>query len=581
MSESTLDSQKLDTRSVRPSENTTYFALVLLWSLRAPERVGELFWIPSHPTGRTYALGRSLDAARGGLTLYRQRPGTSEQGNVSLFETGPLRDPSISRRQLEIEVVSAEALEVTNLGRRRLLINGQETRRAEVRVGDVLELHNHLVLLCTRRDARLSLWPSPQKLPNFPWGQADEHGLVGESPAIWELRRQIALMAHEDSHVIIHGPSGAGKELVARALHARSPRGHRPLISRNAATFPETLIEAELFGNAKGFPDSGHPERHGLVGAAQGSHLFLDEIGDLSVAMQARLLRLMDEGEFNRLGDPRPRRADVRLIVATHRPLDRLRPDFLARFRGRLRVPGLNARLEDTPLLTAHLMRQMAENARSTVARFVNPDTDQLRIAPLMTVALARYTYTTHVRELARLLQRSARDSLGEFLAPSEDLLENLHQPTESQPTASPEREERLQLALPDPDDRHRLRIQRDHHFSATRLGRSSEYPVGRHAATRHLRVFIARALSACNWDRRDAIALLAGSDDASAEAHRSLTSTVARFLDNLSERLDADGRDELEVSLRRTYTSQAEVLLDLVEALASGRLPLDDESTS
>src|SRR5262249_46286359 len=153
----------------------------------------------------------------------------------------------------------------------------------------------------------------------FPFGRADADGFVGESPAAWDLRDRLAFIGPQAGHVLLVGESGVGKELAARALHARSRRSRRPLVSRNAATLPEALIDAELFGHARDYPNAGMPERAGLVGEADGGTLFLDEIGELPEARQAHLLRLLDGGEYQRLGDPRVRRADVRFIAATNR----------------------------------------------------------------------------------------------------------------------------------------------------------------------------------------------------------------------------------------------------------------------
>src|SRR5262249_52388775 len=155
----------------------------------------------------------------------------------------------------------------------------------------------------------------------------------------WELRREIALLGSSEEHVLILGESGSGKELVARALHASSRRSTKPLIARNAATFPAGLVDAELFGTAANYPNTGSPERPGLFGQARGSTLFLDEIGELPQDLQAHLLRVLDgAGEYQRLGESRSRTADVRLIGATNRSIDALKIDFAARFKLRLRT---------------------------------------------------------------------------------------------------------------------------------------------------------------------------------------------------------------------------------------------------
>src|SRR5205807_1302663 len=124
---------------------------------------------------------------------------------------------------------------------------------------------------------------------------------------------------------------GCGKELVAQGIHALSSRRARKIVSRNAATFPDTLVDAELFGNAPNYPNQGMPERAGLIGEADGSTLFLDELGELPEALQTRLLRVLDSGEYQRLGDSRRRSASFRFVAATHRSLEKLREDVAAR----------------------------------------------------------------------------------------------------------------------------------------------------------------------------------------------------------------------------------------------------------
>lgn len=205
----------------------------------------------------------------------------------------------------------------------------------------MLELKYELMLLGVMRPAVLPGGPDETLPTPRAFGCADSVQMVGESPALWELRRAIAFFAPlDDLHVLIQGASGAGKGLVAHALHRLSPRRGRGLVSRSATTFTETLAEAELFGTAKDFPSMGVPERSGLWGEANHSTLFLDEIGDLPESVQVKLLRVVDQaGEFQRLGDTRLQRADIRLVAATHRAEVSLRHDMLARFKGRIVLP--------------------------------------------------------------------------------------------------------------------------------------------------------------------------------------------------------------------------------------------------
>lgn len=250
----------------------------------------------------------------------------------------------LARQQLRFSELSADAVLVESVGRCPLSVNGSPVRSARIKPGDAITLRNALVLLVTQRavDARARHASS-----DFSFGEVDAHGLVGESPAAWALRESLAFAGRSREHVLILGESGSGKELSARAIHALSSRAVRTMVSRNAATLPETLVDAELFGNAKNYPNPGMAERNGLLGEAHGSTLFLDEIGELSAAAQAHLLRVMDHGDYQRLGEASQRRSDFRLVAATNRDTSALKHDFAARFPLRVRMPGLNERLED------------------------------------------------------------------------------------------------------------------------------------------------------------------------------------------------------------------------------------------
>jgi len=225
-----------------------------------------------------------------------------------------------------------------------------------------------------------------------------------ESPAAWALRGRLIFVADRKGHVLVHGPSGAGKELVARAVHQCSPRTSKTYISRNAATLPVTLLDAELFGNARNYPNPGMPQRTGLVGEADGGTLFLDEFAELPIEAQAHMLRVLDQGEYTRLGEARPRVADIRLLAATNRPLEqfvaegRFRADLYYRLKVlALEMPRLARRGDDVTLLANHF-------AAATARRFGLPEptfTDAAR------AALRAYSWPGNVRELAHVVERA------------------------------------------------------------------------------------------------------------------------------------------------------------------------------
>ncbi|MES2638431.1 MAG: sigma 54-interacting transcriptional regulator [Myxococcota bacterium] len=393
----------------------TVTAFVLLWSRDEPERVGEVALVPGGHPGVAVLVGRAEASPEDPLPRaewIRQRPGR-------VTPTGALRSPRISRDQLRIEAASNDVLRVVNVGRCPLLHNGVLTTECQVQPGDILELRQQVLLLCANRPLSLPAFaPVSNPPPLHPFGQSDSHGIVGESAAAWELRERVHFVAPRTAHVMVRGASGTGKELVAQAIHALSSRGRRPMVSRNAATFPESLIDAELFGNAKNYPNPGMAERPGIIGEADGSTLFLDEFGELPSAMQAHLLRVLDSGEFQRLGESRPRRADFRLIAATNRPDSYLKEDVLARLRIRVEVPDLNERREDIPLVARHVLRRIATNDRELALRYF-PDGDaskEPRITPALLGALVQRRYTTHVRELEGLLWQAMSEGRGEWL---------------------------------------------------------------------------------------------------------------------------------------------------------------------
>ncbi|MCB9702116.1 MAG: sigma-54-dependent Fis family transcriptional regulator [Myxococcales bacterium] len=437
-SSSPLDTTLIETLEEAPAESgdprTSLAALVLLWSRDEPERVGEVVCLPPGGRDRTYTIGRADQADDDGaipLTFGQARP----RGRV---ERGPLRAAHVSRRQLAIAHEGGGGLRIEQVGRGVLRLDGHPLSSGVIYPGGLIEVENRITLLYSRRPMSW-MRPVPGDItPEFPFGAADRWGLVGESPAAWELRRQAAFLAARDEHALILGPSGCGKELIVQAIHGLSARGRAPLCARNAATIPETLIDAELFGNLRNYPNPGMPERQGLLGEADGSTLFLDEVGELPRQLQAHLLRVMDRGEYQRLGEPRVRRADLRILAATNRDPAELKHDFLARFPHRLTIPGLDERPEDVPLLARHLLRGIAASDPGLVAPILRGDEPLLSAE--LAAALATYRYTTNVRELSELLWRALHASQGgpALEAPAELVRLGRPRPEAVEPTPAP-----------------------------------------------------------------------------------------------------------------------------------------------
>ncbi|WP_416422420.1 sigma-54 dependent transcriptional regulator [Pseudomonas sp. App30] len=231
-----------------------------------------------------------------------------------------------------------------------------------------------------------------------------EIGIIGSCPPMQDLYSKIRKVAPTDSNVLIQGESGTGKELVARALHNLSRRAKAPMISVNCAAIPETLIESELFGHEKGAFTGASAGRAGLVEAADGGTLFLDEIGELPLEAQARLLRVLQEGEIRRVGSVQSQKVDVRLIAATHRDLKSLakvgqfREDLYYRLHViALKLPALRERGADVnEIANAFLARQSARIGRN-----------DLRFAADAEQAIRHYSWPGNVRELENAVERS------------------------------------------------------------------------------------------------------------------------------------------------------------------------------
>ena len=225
--------------------------------------------------------------------------------------------------------------------------------------------------------------------------------LVGNEPCMLEVSRRIRLVAPRMTPVLIEGPTGSGKELVAEALHRLSPRSRKPFVAINCAAIPEALLEAELFGHTRGAFTGAVQGRTGRIEAADGGTLFLDEIGEMPLSLQSKLLRFVECGELQRVGDNESVKVDVRILAATHQPLAQktqsggFRVDLYYRLAVFLiRTPALVDHARDLPLLVEHFMRQMG------------------REAPLKRLdagALAKLTaheWPGNVRELQHVLER-------------------------------------------------------------------------------------------------------------------------------------------------------------------------------
>ncbi len=247
--------------------------------------------------------------------------------------------------------------------------------------------------------------------------QFDFQNIIGRSPAMEKLFETLALVAPSDATVLINGESGTGKELIAGALHHNSKRKEKPLIKVNCAALNENLLESELFGHEKGAFTGADSRRKGRFELASTGTLFLDEIGDMSAQTQAKILRVLQEGELERLGGSDTIRVDVRLVAATHRDLNEMveegtfRQDLFFRLSVvPIELPPLRQRTEDIPALADFFLKRYAKKNQKDIKGF----------HPQALMLLARYSWPGNIRELENSIERAVILCLGEQVTPRE-----------------------------------------------------------------------------------------------------------------------------------------------------------------
>jgi PAS domain S-box-containing protein len=357
--------------------------------------------VPAEMDAFLGALGRLFVVADGGLRIMACSPGLAE---LLGWPVGELPGTPL-------ETVFGAALFGAEGSLRRALQNGRrrEGWRAELpsRGGGTTTVSVSVAPLaddhtCGRSEARIVMMIRPdveaeedaEEVPAY-------HGVVGKSPAMQRIFRLIELLRERDATVLLTGESGTGKEVVAQAIHRTSQRASGPFIAVNCAALPGELLESELFGHVRGAFTGAVRDRAGRFELAAGGTLFLDEIGELALPLQAKLLRVLQEHAFERVGDTRTRRVDVRVIAATNRDLGRavaearFREDLYYRLRViPIEVPPLRQRREDMLPLIRHLLQRIGQrHGRS------------LRLAPTAVRALLAYEWPGNVRELENVLE--------------------------------------------------------------------------------------------------------------------------------------------------------------------------------
>jgi DNA-binding NtrC family response regulator len=241
--------------------------------------------------------------------------------------------------------------------------------------------------------------------------ESPRYQLVGSSPAMRKVVQLIEKVAGTDSTILIRGASGTGKELVARALHTNSPRRERPLVTINCAALQETLLESELFGHEKGAFSGAVQAKTGLVEVAEGGTLFIDEVAEMGTGLQAKLLRVLENGHFRRVGSTQELQGNVRIVAASNKPLEgeieagRFREDLFYRLNVvTIDLPLLKDRREDIPALVEHLLKIRPVGTRGFT---MHPDALE---------ALVQYDWPGNIRELANVLERAQILAEGKIL---------------------------------------------------------------------------------------------------------------------------------------------------------------------
>ncbi len=283
-----------------------------------------------------------------------------------------------------------------------------------------------------------------------------KYGIIGRSPEMQEIVDVVRQVAPTDITVLISGESGVGKEVIAGALHAASRRSDKNLVSVNCGAIPEGLIESELFGHEKGSFTSAVESRKGYFEIADGGTIFLDEIGETPLATQVKLLRVLENGEFMRVGASVSRKSDVRVIAATNKNLEsevqqkRFRADLYFRLRSvNIVIPPLRSRREDIPLFVEHFIGEFTEKNRITFAGFTDDATE----------TLLNYEWPGNVRELRNVLEsivvlgkgtRIGEDELLKYLRPSRVEVGERNLPVRSNRTVEQAERELIYRALLD-----------------------------------------------------------------------------------------------------------------------------------
>jgi DNA-binding NtrC family response regulator len=345
---------------------------------------GDTATLPSLPAADARSVGFWLCAFHGPAAPACMRIDRALRLGRDTDADVALDDPAASRAHAELRPSSDGVIAIDLESRNGTFLDGARIERAEIGRAATLRVGDGLFRVA----------PFAER-----WVPATEGPLVGGA-ALAMARRQVALVGPTPLAVLVLGETGTGKELIAHAVHAASARSG-PFIAVNCAALPESLVEAELFGHARAAFTGASQARKGLFAAAAGGTLFLDEVGDLPLAAQAKLLRVLEDGEVRPVGSERSHKVDVRVVSATNRDLSahaergEFRSDLLARLAGvEIRLPPLRSRPEDIPSLAQHLLARAGHPGRAI-------ESDAME-------ALALHSWPMNLRELDTVLRNAA-----------------------------------------------------------------------------------------------------------------------------------------------------------------------------
>lgn len=387
--------------------------LYIAHSYLQPDRIGECCPVDPHASG-PYVFGSEREGTETRAHFHQIRAG-------EIVDGGPLTGKNLSREQFRAEA-EGDSLRIENVGDTTLSCNFTDVPKGQVFMGrprDVLHLHHNCVLLVGLAPVALPP-PAPRLLPLHSFGEPDVMGITGESWHAWELRRLILAAVATGRHVFILGPTGTGKELVARAIHKMSPRFNAPFIAANGATFSSELTAYQLFGNRKDAPNVGSPFSPGFLGKAGTGVFFLDEIGEMAPALQAALLRAL-EGGYNRIGESHETPTECLVVCATNRAASFIKEDVLTRLGVTLTTLPLGERREDLALLVRAMLLARARKGPQSTAfaeQYVRRDSHGWEHVPVdssLILGLLRSPLRGNVREMDNILTESIMAADGQL----------------------------------------------------------------------------------------------------------------------------------------------------------------------